>query len=481
MSAPAVPMTPADLPVLSVGPLLALASNEPIVLHYSEFSAGYLGWQVFLLVLFVLMNGFFVAAEFALVKVRASQLDPLVEEGRGSAKMALHIVRHLDAYLSACQLGITIASIVLGSVSEPFVSRLLQPLLSQFGLSEGWIRTISFMIGISVITFLHVVVGEMMPKGLAIRKALGTSLLCGHPLHAFYWLFRWPIWLLNGCSIWLMRVLFRIEPASEHGSIHSSEELRILVEQTGGAGEVTEVEAGILINALELNELTVRDIMTPRNEVVVLDTQKSFEENLAIAIETKHTRFPLVEGHLDDTIGLIHIKDLLGETRAERPNLLAIKRDIVSVPELMPLDTLLQTFLSKHAHLALVVDEFGGALGLVMLDDVVEELVGEIQDEFDEPDKEFRRVSESEFVVDGTLSLHELTEHEEDLELESPDVSTVGGYITQVIGHLPREGESAVVDNYEVTVTRADERSVQEVKFRRLDPSTGDDADDDRA
>jgi CBS domain containing-hemolysin-like protein len=451
-------------------PLLALASDEPLVQSYREFTPNYLGWQVFLLVLFVLMNGFFVAAEFALVKVRSSQLDPLVEEGRGSAKMAKHIVQHLDAYLSACQLGITIASIVLGSVSEPFVSRLLQPLLGQFGLSEGWIRTISFMIGISVITFLHVVVGEMMPKGMAIRRALGTSLLCGRPLHWFYLFFKFPIWILNGCAIWLMRVLFRTEPASEHGSIHSSEELRILVEQTGGAGEVTEMEREILVNALELNELTVRDIMTPRNEVEVLDTQKTFEENLAIAIETKHTRFPLVEGHLDDTIGLIHIKDLLAETRSPKPDLMAIKRDIVSVPELMALDTLLQTFLAKHAHMALVVDEFGGALGLVMLDDVVEELVGEIQDEFDVDDKEFHRVSETEFLVDGTMSLHELTEYEEDLELDSPDVSTVGGYITQIIGHLPEVGEIAIVKNYEITVTKADERSVQEVKFRRIDP-----------
>jgi len=230
------------------------------------------------------------------------------------------------------------------------------------------------------------------------------------------------------------------------------------------------MEREILVNALELNELTVRDIMTPRNEVEVLDTQKTFEENLAIAIETKHTRFPLVEGHLDDTIGLIHIKDLLAETRSPKPDLMAIKRDIVSVPELMALDTLLQTFLAKHAHMALVVDEFGGALGLVMLDDVVEELVGEIQDEFDVDDKEFHRVSETEFLVDGTMSLHELTEYEEDLELDSPDVSTVGGYITQIIGHLPEVGEIAIVKNYEITVTKADDRSVQEVKFRRIDP-----------
>ncbi len=452
-------------------PLLAAVGHGEIRSTYAGLEPGYLGWQVFLLVFFVLLNGFFVAAEFALVKVRASQLEPHVEAGRGTAKRAVWILGHLDAYLSACQLGITIASIVLGSVSEPFISMLLQPLLSELGISDWWIEKLSFVIGISAITFLHVVIGEQMPKVLAIRKALGTSMICSRPLHGFYLVFRWPIRLLNYCAGLLLRKIFRLDPVDEHEIIHSSEELRILVEQTGGAGEVTEMERDILINALELNDLTVRDIMTPRNEVIMLDAQKSFDENLALAVESKHTRFPYVEGHLDNTIGLIHIKDLLGETRSESPDLDRIKRDVVPVPELMPLDSLLQTFLAKHAHMALVVDEFGGALGLVMLDDVLEELVGEIQDEFDEDDKEFRRLNDGEFVVDGTLSLHELTEHEDGLELESPDVSTVGGYVTHVIGHLPEIGETAVVDNYEITVTKADDRSVQEVKFRRVEVS----------
>ncbi|MCB1231130.1 MAG: HlyC/CorC family transporter [Verrucomicrobiae bacterium] len=469
------------LPSLNLTPLLA-AGHDGIRLTYEGLEPGYLGWQIFLLVFFVLLNGFFVAAEFALVKVRASQLDPHVEAGRGTAKRAAWILGNLDAYLSACQLGITIASIVLGSVSEPFISMLLQPPLSKLGLTEWWIEKVSFIVGISAITFLHVVIGEQMPKVLAIRKALGTSMICSRPLHLFYLIFRWPIRLLNFCAGLLLRKIFRIEPVEGHEIIHSSEELRILVEQTGGAGEVTEMERDILINALELNDLTVRDIMTPRNEVIMLDAQKSFAENLAVAVESKHTRFPFVEGHLDKTIGLIHIKDLLGETQEKDPDLNRIKREIVPVPELMPLDSLLQTFLSKHAHMALVVDEFGGALGLVMLDDVLEELVGEIQDEFDEDDKEFRRLNEEEFIVDGTLPLHELTEHEENLELESPDVSTVGGYVTHIIGHLPEVGETAMVENYELTVTAADDRSVQEVKFRRLEvPADGDAEEESRA
>ena len=456
-------------PVLAFQGVIA-STDDPLLLSWETLDGGYIGWQVFLLVLFIFLNGFFVAAEFALVKVRNSQLDPEVEAGKGSAKLTQHILRHLDAYLSACQLGITIASIVLGSVSEPFISKLLQPLLVGFGLTEGWIRSLSFIFGITVITFLHVVIGEQMPKVLAIRKALGASMICSRPLHLFYLIFRWPIWLLNACAGWLLRSLFKVEPVEGHDITHTSEELRILVEQTGGAGEVTEKEQEIVIRALELNELSVRDIMTPRNEVISLDAEKSFDENLDLALETKHTRFPLVEGHLDSTIGLIHMKDLLGEMRKDDPDLMRIKRDIIPVPELMPLDNLLQTFLEKHAHMALVVDEFGGALGLVMLDDVLEELVGTIQDEFDEDEREFRRISEELFIVDGTYSLHDLTE-QTGLVFDSPDVSTVGGYVTHLIGHLPTPGEMTEIENYEVTVTKADERSVGEVKFRLIESS----------
>lgn len=449
-------------------PLLSAAGPSEIRTSYDALEPGYLGWQVFLLVFFILLNAFFVAAEFALVKVRSSQLDSHVEAGKGTARTTQHILDHLDSYLSACQLGITIASIVLGSVSEPFISMLLQPLLSDVGISDWWISKLSFVLGITVITFLHVVIGEQVPKVLAIRKALGTSLICSRPLHWFYLLFKLPIRILNACSSLILKKVFRVEPVEEHDIIHSSEELRILVEQTGGAGEVTETERDILINALELNDLTVRDIMTPRNEVIMLNVEKSFDENLVIAVESKHTRFPLVDGHLDNTVGLIHIKDLLAETQSEEPELDRIRRDIVPVPEMMPLDSLLQTFLAEHAHMALVVDEFGGALGLVMLDDVIEELVGKIQDEFDEEDRQFRRVSETEFTVSGTLSLHELTVHQPDIELESPDVSTVGGYITHVIGHLPQNGETTVVDEYEITVVEANDRYVQEARFRRI-------------
>ena len=451
-------------------PLQGLLAMSGEMAHEWTLGWGDMSLRLLLVLFFVLLNGFFVAAEFALVKVRASQLDTLIGGGKRGARLARHMTEgdNLDAYLSACQLGITLASLALGWIGEPFVGKLVQPLLFKFGMGDVAVTWVSFILAFSFITFMHVVVGEQMPKSLAIRKSAPTSLWVVRPLDLFYRMFKLPIWLLNMSAKWLMRAIFKIDVVPAHELVHSAEELRILVEETEKADDVTDTEREILINALALNDLNVRDIMTPRNEVVTLDVEKSFEENLEIAFESKHTRFPLVkEGHLDHAIGLIHIKDLLGQVRESSPDLMKIKREIFPVPELMKLDILLKTFLEKHAHLALVVDEFGGALGLVMLDDVVEQLVGEIQDEFDEEDQEFRRLSDDEFVVHGTYPLHELAVHT-DLDLESPDVSTVGGYVTHMAGRLPIKGETVRVENYEAQISDADDRSVREIRFLRV-------------
>ena len=222
-----------------------------------------------------------------------------------------------------------------------------------------------------------------------------------------------------------------------------------------------------------MRDRVVRDITTPRGEVVFLNTEDSFEENLKIAQESRHTRFPLCEGHLDQTIGQVHIKDLLPLLREPKPDLHGIKRELLPVPEMMPLEKLLTFFLNKHAHLALVVDEFGGTVGIVTLDNVLEELVGDIQDEFDAEKPELRKVTEDEFVVDGSLGLYELNDLM-GLELESADVSTIGGYVTHLIGHLPKSGEQTRIDDYVVTVSKADGRRVIEVHFKRTSeaPST---------
>jgi CBS domain containing-hemolysin-like protein len=429
----------------------------------------------------VILNGFFVAAEYALTKVPRTTLDALSEEGKSSARLARRITQSLDSYLSACQLGITIASIALGWIGQPLVARLLQPLLAMLNLGDGVILGISLVVAFGILVFLHVVIGELIPKLVAMHSEVRTATFVARPVRGFYLLFCWPIKILNATADGLAKTLLRIDVLADREKVHSGEELRVLVEQTEQGEDVTETERKILINALELNDLTVRDIMTPRTDVVTLDVEKSFEENLQIAVDSKHTRFPLVSGHLDKTLGLIHIKDVVALTGENSPSLMAICRDIITVPDLMPLDVLLKTFLAKHAHFALVKDDFGGSLGLVMLDDVLEELVGEIQDEFDEEDKGFRRVSESEFVVQGSLPLHDLNA-ETSIVAETSDVSTVGGYITHLLGHLPEIGESVVVGNYEATVLLSDGRSVQEVRFKGIEnPDLDDDSRADTA
>lgn len=431
-------------------------------------SGGVIFLQAGAILFLVLLNGFFVASEFAIVKVRGSQLEALEEEGETRAAFARHVTAHLDAYLSATQLGITLASLALGWVGEPFLARMLQPVFFLAGIeSIRSIRTVSVALAFSAITFLHIVLGELAPKSLAIRKSAETALWVARPLGLFYAVFKPAIWFLNFSASIILKRVFRLQPASEHELAHSEEELRVILGESREAKEVSQIGKDILINALDMRKRVVRDITTPRGEVVFLNTEDSFEENLKAALESRHTRFPLCDGHLDNTIGLVHIKDLLKLMRAEHPDLQSVKRDMFPVPEMMPLEKLLTFFLSKHAHLALVVDEFGGTVGIVTMDNVLEELVGAIHDEFDAENSEFRRVNADEFVVKGGLGLYELRDFA-GLELESADVSTIGGYVTHLIGHLPRQGEHVRVEDYEATITQADGRRVGQVHFKRL-------------
>ena len=446
--------------------LLAMSANEALAQEWK--SGGTIVFQLAVVMFLVLLNGFFVASEFAIVKVRGSQLEAIEVDGDKRAKFARHVTQHLDAYLSATQLGITLASLPLRWVGEPFIASMLQPFFFKFGVeSEILIRTVSVALAFGVITFLHIVLGELAPKSLAITKALPTTLWISRPLGLFYVVFKPAIWFLNGAANLILRHVLRLQPVSEHELAHSEEELRVILAESARADEVTALGKEILLNALDMKERVVRDITTPRGEVVFLNTEDSFEENLRAAIESRHTRFPLCNGHLDDTIGLVHIKDLLAQSRVSQPSLNAIKREMHPVPEMMPLEKLLTFFLTKHAHLAIAIDEFGGTVGIVSLVNVLEELVGDIQDEFDVEKPELRKVAEGEFDVEGTLGIYELN----DLlgfELESADVSTVGGYVTHLIGHLPKEGEQTRIEEYLVTVTRTDGRRVVQLKFKRV-------------
>jgi magnesium and cobalt exporter, CNNM family len=321
-----------------------------------------------------------------------------------------------------------------------------------------------------MITFLHIVLGEQAPKILAIRRSVSAALLVSGPLRLFYTIFKPAIWLLNASSNWVLRHFFRTEPMQEGEMVHSEEELRLILHESERSDEVSSIGRQILVNALDLRRRVVRDIMTPRGDVVYLDVEETFEQNIEKALKSKHTRFPLCRGHLDDALGLIHIKELVPMMRDPHPDLMRIRRELIPVPEMMPLEKLLNLFLSKHAHLAIVVDEYGGTVGMVTLENIIEELVGDIQDEFDAEKEEFRPINENEFAVDGALGLYELRDLA-GLELESSDVSTIGGYVTHLLGHLPKQGEQVQIENYLVTISQTDGRRVEQLHFCKLDPA----------
>src|SRR5213595_203617 len=424
--------------------------------------------KLLVIAVLVALNGFFVACEFAIVKVRSSQLDTLVEGGNLRASFAKYVRAHLDAYLSATQLGVTLASLALGYLCEQYLAEMLQPFFALAGInSHAVVTSISIALAFVGITFLHIVFGELAPKYIAIGNPLPVALALARPLGGFYFLFRPAIWLLHKSANLLLVRLLRIKRVAATELAHSEEELRLILAQSEESEEVSPLGRDLLVNALDLRRRVVRDIMTPRGQVVFLNIEESFEDNVKKALASRHTRFPLVRGHLDNTLGLIHVKELVPMMRDPQPDLLRIKRELIPVPEMMSLEKLLTLFLSKHAHLAMVVDEFGGTVGMVTLENVLEELVGDIQDEFDADKEEFRKINDTEIAVAGSLGLYELNDAT-GLELESADVSTIGGYVTHLLGHLPKQGEQVKIDNYVVTVSQTDGRRVNQLHFKKL-------------
>ncbi len=447
--------------------ILATSGGGEVVTEWT-LSPDELLWRLGLVLLIITINSFFVVSEFAMVKVRESQLKQREREGVASASLALKIARNLEGYLSATQLGITLMSIAIGSVGEPVFASILQPLIYHAGVSSpAIIHTLATICSVACVTFLQVVLGEQTPKRLAIRWPLNTSLWIARPLHIVYLVLVPFTRVLNFATDLVLRTVFRVKSSGDGSSAHSGEELRHIVAESQRSKEVTETERDILLNALALNELFVRDIMTPRNQVVCLDIGEPFEDMVQLAIKHQHTRYPVVEGHLDHPLGLVHIKDLLRVMNEGSRDLRKALRELPEVPEMLPIDKLLRTFLDRHAHFAIVLDEFGGTVGAVTLDNVVEEIVGDIQDEFDAENPEFERINADEFLVDGMLNLYELKDLA-GIVIESDEVTTVSGYITAELGHLPKVGETLDLVGYRVEVVKAGQRRVEKLRFTRL-------------
>lgn len=420
--------------------------------------------QLFFVISLILANGFFVAAEFALVKVRLSQLEVLANERRWSARLAKGVVNNLDAYLSACQLGITLASLALGWVGEPFVARIISPFLNRIGLGEH-VHAIALPVGFITITFLHITIGEQVPKILAIRKATGASLVVSPPLIAFYTIFRPFIWFLNASSNWMLRMLGFGAPSKKEQA-HTEDELRLILAESAAGGSLSLGERRLMENVLDLEEKTARRIMVPRNDIVFLDVEDSLQDNLKTIAESRHTRFPLCDGGLDRVVGMVHAKKVLRILvgNSETVSLTDLATKIPIVPDTVKLDHLLREFLTSRVHLALVVDEYGSVTGMVTFEDVLEELVGPIQDEFDRELPPIVRRSGGKFLADGSCPLDLFLDHCM-VPLPEVDAESVGGLIVEVLGHIPQEGESIRLGQFELVVKSVTETRVQKVEI----------------
>ncbi len=424
---------------------------------------------------FLFLNAFFVANEFASARVRESQLAEDEDDTKAQAKRrrrALHIVRHLDTFLSANQVGITLASLALGGLSEPFIESLIAPPLEYYlHLNATVVSTISYTVAYGLFTFAHVVLGELVPKSLAIRHPLEIAMSTATGMTRFARSTRWIVNFFNNTANAIAHRLFGIDPHYEPNHRHSAEEIALIVEESGRSNEVTQMEAEISKNALELNDRSVRDIVVPRSSVEVIDINAPFEQNLEIVNESRHSRFPLVQGSLDKVKGWVHVKDILKLVKTGQDNLTKVMRPLKIVPETMKLDTLLNFFSKENTHFALAVDEYGDAIGMVFLDDVLEEIVGDdIRDEFEEATaRDFFSIAPGQYIASGALALFDLEEYLPELgELESENgVSTLGGYITDLIGHLPEPGEQARVKDYLATVTGSDGRRVTQVRLEQ--------------
>jgi len=422
--------------------------------------------EILLILFLVFLNGFFVAAEFAMVKVRSTRIEQLVLEGNKRAKFAQSVTDKLDAYLSATQLGITLASLGLGWVGESTLAKLFSPWFHSMGLPDAAVHTVSGIISFLIITFLHIVLGELAPKSLAIHRSEGTVLWTAGPLKFFYKLMFPFIWALNGTANALLR-LVGIRPATEAELAHNEEELRMLVTQSHESGVIDETERNLFDNIFDFTNRVAREIMVPRTDMVALYVDRSFDENMLKAETEKHTRFPLCREDKDHIIGIVHIKDLYGVALkgGDQNSLEQIARKPVTVPEAMPISDVLRLLQKNRAEMAIVIDEYGGTAGVVTTEDILEELVGEIQDEFDE-ERPFIEVEPDGHSIDARMLIDEINEYFH-LNIESEDVDTIGGWMYAQFQH-PYVGGSKAIDNYQFTITEMDSLRVTRLAVKRL-------------
>jgi CBS domain containing-hemolysin-like protein len=422
--------------------------------------------DLFITFLLIAINGFFVAAEFAMVKVRASQLDVKAQRGSGRAKLAKTLLEKLDAYLSATQLGITLASLALGAVGEEVISRIV----INFFNASGWIinpvtiHSISLPIALALLTFFHVTIGEQIPKMIGIKYCLQTTLFIAWPMRIFYFICSPFIWLLNKTS----NVVLRVMGVKGHGEedFHSEEELRLILTESEEGGAIKPSENELIQNVFDFDDRIVKQVMVPQNRILAIDVELGRNEVTKRVIEEGFSRLPIYLGDIDNIIGIVHSKDLLKALIENKfKTLKEIMRPVHFIPESMKINELLRDFQKHHYQMAIVTNEFGSTAGLVTMEDIIEELVGEIQDEHDEEKPNVEKKSDTEFIVNAQANITDVNEALPIALPENQQYETVSGYINFIFGRIPAVNDKRKVDGYEIIILKRNRQSVDTIKL----------------
>ncbi|HIW34414.1 MAG TPA: hemolysin family protein [Candidatus Paenibacillus intestinavium] len=424
-----------------------------------------IGLKLFMIALLIFLTAFFVAAEFAIVRLRSSRIDQLVLEGKKGIASVQKISSNLDAYLSACQLGITCTALGLGFLGEPTVAAILLPLFHDLGISESVSHPVSIAIAFIVITFFHVVVGELAPKTWAIQKAEQISLLTAKPLIIFYKVLYPFIWALNGSANALTR-LFGLHSANEHEDAHSEEEIQIILNESYQSGKINNTEYGYVSRIFAFDELLAKEIMVPRTDMVCLYTNNSLEKNFEVIEREQYTRFPVAMESKDNIVGMINTKQLfLEHQKTNQFDLKSLIHPVLSVSEVTPIKILLKRMQLERVHIAILVDEYGGTSGLITIEDIIEEIVGEIRDEFDADErKEIEQLDENCYLLDGKVLLDEILELT-GVSFEDEEVETIGGWVYSKMQD-PKLGKSLEFENLKFIVRETSKNRIRKIEMQ---------------
>jgi len=441
------------------------------------FSLGRLAAALFL----VLLNGFFVASEFAFVRVRSTSVNQMVDEGRAGAGVLQDALEHLDDYLAATQLGITVASLGLGWIGEPAVAALIEPVLGEF-LPAGTVHLVAVALGFSAVTFLHVVFGELAPKTLAIADAEKIAILVAPPMKLFYYVFLPGLYVFNGTAN-AFTSMIGVPPASETEETLSEEEIRMVLARAGEKGHVEAGEVEMIERVFDLDDITARSVMVPRPDVVTIPADAPLSAVRNLVVEHGHTRYPVVDADTgEQTVGYVDVKDVLRSNDANADVTVGgIAREIPVVPETMDVDELLGEFQSQQRQMAAVVDEYGGLAGIATVEDAVEAVVGEIRDDFDDEtaEREIRRRADGDYVADGSVPIPTVND-ELGSAFEVGAYGTIGGLVLDRLGHPPEVGETVSADGFEITIEAVDGARTERVIIApAADDESADDAVDD--